>query len=98
MVTMNNADPKEVLPGTAAKSIRVSNKWVAHVLTFLMVFVLNNAQSRDTAAINTKLDALINAIEKADNRLIGLEARPLSEADELVAEIQGMREDFTPSA
>jgi low affinity Fe/Cu permease len=67
------------------------------IVTFLMVFVLNNAQSRDTAAINTKLDALINAIEKADNRLIGLEARPLSEADELVAEIQGMREDFKPA-
>jgi len=42
------------------------------IVTFLMVFVLNNAQSRDTAAMNSKLDALILAVEKADNRLIGL--------------------------
>ena len=33
------------------------------IITFLMVFVLNNAQSRDTKAINVKLDALIHAIE-----------------------------------
>lgn len=43
------------------------------IVTFLMVFVLNNAQSRDTSAINAKLDALIYAIEAADNRMIGLE-------------------------
>lgn len=43
------------------------------IVTFLMVFVLNNAQSRDTSAINAKLDAIIYAIEAADNRMIGLE-------------------------
>ncbi len=43
------------------------------IVTFLMVFVLNNAQSRDTSAINAKLDAIICAIEAADNRMIGLE-------------------------
>jgi low affinity Fe/Cu permease len=43
------------------------------IVTFLMVFVLNNAQSRDTSAMNAKLDAIICAIEAADNRMIGLE-------------------------
>jgi low affinity Fe/Cu permease len=43
------------------------------IVTFLMVFVLNNAQSRDTSAINAKLDAIICSIEAADNRMIGLE-------------------------
>lgn len=43
------------------------------IVTFLMVFVLNNAQSRDTAAINAKLDAIIKSIDTADDRLIGLE-------------------------
>jgi low affinity Fe/Cu permease len=43
------------------------------IVTFLMVFVLNHAQSRDTSAINAKLDAVILAIESADNRMIGLE-------------------------
>jgi low affinity Fe/Cu permease len=43
------------------------------IVTFLMVFVLNNAQSRDTSAMNAKLDAIICSIEAADNRMIGLE-------------------------
>ncbi|HEY1429096.1 MAG TPA: low affinity iron permease family protein [Candidatus Tumulicola sp.] len=65
------------------------------IVTFLMVFVLNNAQSRDTAAMNAKLDALIDAIEKADNRLIGLELRPASEAEALTTELHHMREEQT---
>lgn len=59
------------------------------IVTFLMVFVLNNAQSRDTNAINVKLDALILAMDKADNRLIGLELKDDAEAkimtDEVIA-------------
>jgi low affinity Fe/Cu permease len=43
------------------------------VITVLMVFVLNSAQSRDTAAINAKLDAVIVAIEAADNRMVQFE-------------------------
>lgn len=57
------------------------------IVTFLMVFVLNNAQSRDTAAMNAKLDALINAVEDADNRLIGLEGLPPSEADAITEQL-----------
>ena len=51
------------------------------IVTFLMVFVLNHAQSRDTSAINAKLDSLILAIERADNRLVGLELLPVTEAE-----------------
>ncbi len=50
------------------------------IVTFLMVFVLNNAQSRDTSAMNAKLDAIIFSIEAADNRLIGLERKSEAEA------------------
>jgi low affinity Fe/Cu permease len=58
-----------------------SNEWQlvistgTSVITFLMLFVLNSAQSRDTAAINAKLDAVIVSIEEADNRMIGLERK-----------------------
>jgi low affinity Fe/Cu permease len=58
------------------------------IITFLMVFVLNNAQSRDTAAINAKLDALIIAVENADNRMVGLELKTDSDAKALADEIQ----------
>ena len=57
------------------------------IITFLMVFVLNNAQSRDTAAMNSKLDELIIAIEQADNRLVGLEFKTESDAKTIAAEI-----------
>ena len=57
------------------------------IVTFLMVFVLNNAQYRDTAAINVKLDTLILAIEAADNRLVGLERMPVSAAEQISEEI-----------
>jgi|SRR5580698_10447772 low affinity Fe/Cu permease len=62
------------------------------IVTFLMVFVLNNAQSRDTTAMNAKLDSLIRAIEAADNRLIGLEAMPASEAEQLTAELHELHD------
>jgi low affinity Fe/Cu permease len=58
------------------------------IITFLMVFILNNAQSRDTTAINAKLDALIVAIERADNRLIGLERLPAGEAEAITEELE----------
>ena len=61
------------------------------VITFLMVFILNNAQNRDTSAINSKLDALILAVEAADNRLIGLERLEPTAAQEIQEEIHALR-------
>jgi low affinity Fe/Cu permease len=58
------------------------------IVTFLMVFVLNHAQNRDTTAINAKLDSLILAIERADNRLVGLEQLPITEAEAVTAALK----------
>jgi low affinity Fe/Cu permease len=43
------------------------------IITFLMVFLIQNTQNRDTAAIQLKLDELIRANEKARNRMLCLE-------------------------
>ena len=43
------------------------------IVTFLMVFLIQNAQNRDGAAIQCKLDELIRAAGKARNQFIGIE-------------------------
>lgn len=43
------------------------------IVTFLMVFLIQNAQNRDTAALHLKMDELIRATEGAKNTLIALE-------------------------
>lgn len=43
------------------------------IVTFLMVFLIQNAQNRDGAAIQCKLDELIRAAGRARNEFIGIE-------------------------
>src|SRR6201999_3016852 len=57
------------------------------IVTFLMVFLIQNSQNRDTGAIQTKLDELIRALEGAHNALLDLE-----ELDE--DEIEHVRRDY----
>jgi low affinity Fe/Cu permease len=49
------------------------------IVTFLMVFVIQNTQNRDTQALHLKLDELIRVNTAARNSLMGLEAK--SEAE-----------------
>ncbi len=49
------------------------------IITFLMVFLIQNTQNRDTAAMQIKLDELIIQLSGADNKLAG--AEDLSDKD-----------------
>ena len=54
------------------------------IVTFLMVFLIQNTQNRDAKAIHLKLDELIRSTSKARNTLVNLE----SLADEELANLQ----------
>jgi low affinity Fe/Cu permease len=45
------------------------------IVTFLMVFLIQNSQNREGEALQAKLDELIRALDAAENRFIGLEQR-----------------------
>ena len=57
---------------------------ITTIITFLMVFLIQNTQNRDSRAFNLKLDELIRSTKKARNALIDLE----NMTDEELAEIQ----------
>lgn len=61
-------------------------------ITFLVVFLIQGAQNRDTAALNAKVDELICASEHASNKLIAIEEdtdQHLAEARRRSAEAKG---------
>src|SRR5262249_24291554 len=58
------------------------------VVTFLMVFLIQNAQNRDAKAFHLKLDERILKLHRARNRLIALEDLNDAELDELHAAFQ----------
>ena len=43
------------------------------IVTFLMVFLIQNSQNRDAAAMQAKLDEIIRAVDSARNQFIGIE-------------------------
>lgn len=57
------------------------------IVTFLMVFLIQNTQNRDSAAVQLKLDELIRAVEGARNHVIALEDKSEEELDMIKNEL-----------
>ena len=68
------------------------------IVTFLMVFLIQNTQNRDAKAMQLKLDELILAIGKARNELVDLENSDDDKIDELKQEFSTMREKLDAAA
>ena len=61
------------------------------VVTFLMVFLIQNTQNRDAKAMHLKLDELIRAVEGARNQLVDLESLSDEELKKLEEQFQRLR-------
>lgn len=66
-----------------------------NVATFLIVFLIQNAQNRDSRAINLKLNEVIRATDAAQNRLIDIEKLSDKELDEMQAVYEKIKETWT---
>jgi low affinity Fe/Cu permease len=68
-----------VVWGVSGPMFHYSDTWqlvvntATTIVTFLMVFLIQNSQNRDAAAMQAKLDELIRAIEDARGHFIGIE-------------------------
>lgn len=58
------------------------------IVTFLMVFLIQNSQNRDAAAMQAKLDELIRAMKTARNEFIGIEHRTDDEIEIIRAQLE----------
>src|SRR5574341_1090948 len=56
------------------------------IVTFLMVFLIQNTQNRDAEAMHIKLDELIRAIDRAQNALLSLEELEEKDLDRIRAD------------
>ncbi|MGA2048529.1 MAG: low affinity iron permease family protein [Terracidiphilus sp.] len=63
--------------------------------TFLMVFLIQSTQNRDSRAINLKLNELIRAIDSARNQLIDIERLTDQELDEMQAMFERVKANST---
>jgi low affinity Fe/Cu permease len=61
------------------------------IVTFLMVFLIQNTQNRDAKAVHLKLDELIRALEGARNHLVDLEDLSDEELKKLEKQFQSLR-------
>jgi low affinity Fe/Cu permease len=70
---------------------RFGNTWllvintVANIITFLMIFLIRNAQNRESEAVQLKLDELIRATKAAQNTLLDIEELTEEDLDRIKA-------------
>ena len=71
----------------------VVNSWT-NVMTFLVVFLIQNSQNRDARAINLKLDELIRSTGRAQNDMIDIERLSDKELETLARRYERIRQEW----
>ena len=91
-----------VIWGITGPVFRYSDTWqlvvntATTIVTFLMVFLIQNSQNRDAAAMQAKLDEVIRSLDGARNRFIGVEHRTDGEIQAIRAELERECDDDAP--
>src|SRR5438270_8857780 len=86
-----------VIWGLSGPAFHYSNTWQliintgTTIVTFLMVFLIQNTQNRDAKAVHLKLDEVIRALKGARNQLVDLEALSDDELKKLEEEFITIR-------
>ena len=65
------------------------------VVTFLMVFLIQNTQNRDARVVQLKLDELIRAVDRARTELVDMEALSDEELEQLQRQFQQLHQRAT---
>src|SRR5262245_15632090 len=65
------------------------------IITFLMVFLIQNVQNRDAKAIHLKLDELIRSVKGARNNLVDLEEMTDEELEELQKQFEQLHRQYS---
>jgi low affinity Fe/Cu permease len=87
-----------VIWGVTGPMFRFSDTWQliintgTTVVTFLMVFLIQNTQNRDATAVHLKLDELIRAVAEARTGMVDLEDLSDQELEKLHEEFKRLRE------
>jgi low affinity Fe/Cu permease len=86
--------------------LRFGNTWlliintVATIITFLMIFLIRNAQNRESEAVQLKLDELIRATTAARNTLLDIEELSEKDLDRIKVRFEQLarkaREELSP--
>lgn len=70
----------------------IINSWT-NIVTFIVVFLIQNAQNRDSKAMNLKLDELIRSLEHAHNDMIDIEQLSDDELQNLARRYEHIRHE-----
>jgi low affinity Fe/Cu permease len=86
-----------VIWGVTGPTFHFSDTWQliintgTTIVTFLMVFLIQNTQNRDAKAVHLKLDEIIRALQGARNELVDLEQLSDEDLKELEKQFQRIR-------
>jgi low affinity Fe/Cu permease len=91
--------------GLAGEYFSFSQRWESGlviymgVITYLMIFILQRSQNKEMLALQIKLNEIIVATKRADNKLVNLEEKSedqMSEAQDLHRQIASQHEAIRP--